>query len=399
MQRTAGRRTDQCCPGRGRGQDGRDNPGAGHRVGRPRCPLETWPDHSGTAVRGDPALEGLHRHRTPSPLGGPGQNAGGSRARTGTPPGSRSLYGGLNQGRVDFGWLRRALVGLPLPRAADGRLVLAVDVSPWLRPDAVTCPDRSFCHTYGRGRNEHRMISGWPYRSWPHWRPAAPPGPPFWTRSGWSQAPMSRRVHRSDLRGRRTTHRRWPVAGRRPRDPGRLGLGIRRTSHRPSPGGLPVQILRRLRCDRVMRRPTPPRVYDPKGGRLPKRGGEFVFGDPSTRVRAGRDDHGRRPPRKPGTRLHPRLIRPVAWLGRDGPLPIIEGAVIRLAVEKLPSGGVSKPVWLWWSRTKRGAATGSELPGYAPHARVRRRRPRTIEQRKASFRSIPVIAVTMPTRW
>lgn len=46
--------------------------------------------------------------------------------------------------------------------------------------------------------------------------------------------------------------------------------------------GLPVEILGQLRSDRVMRRPTPPRVYDPKGGRPRKPGGEFVLGDPST---------------------------------------------------------------------------------------------------------------------
>ncbi len=28
-----------------------------------------------------------------------------------------------------------------------------------------------------------------------------------------------------------------------------------------------------------------------------------------------------------------------------------EGTIIRLVVEKLPSGGVNKPVWLWWSGT------------------------------------------------
>lgn len=44
--------------------------------------------------------------------------------------GHGALYGGLNQGRVDVGGLRRALAGPPLPRVADGRLVLAVDVSP-----------------------------------------------------------------------------------------------------------------------------------------------------------------------------------------------------------------------------------------------------------------------------
>ncbi|MGV9351410.1 transposase [Streptomyces spiralis] len=36
-------------------------------------------------------------------------------------------------------------------------------VSPWLRPDANTCPDRSFCHTFGRGEGKHQMVPGWPY--------------------------------------------------------------------------------------------------------------------------------------------------------------------------------------------------------------------------------------------
>jgi hypothetical protein len=59
--------------------------------------------------------------------------------------------------------LRRCLAGLPLPRAPDGRRVLAVDVSPWLRPDGNRSPQRSFCHTHGRDKDEHRMAPGWPY--------------------------------------------------------------------------------------------------------------------------------------------------------------------------------------------------------------------------------------------
>lgn len=77
--------------------------------------------------------------------------------------GHGALYGGLNKGRVDVARLRRALAGVPLPRAADGRLVLAVDVSPWLRPDANTRADRAFCHTFGRGEGKHQMVPGWPY--------------------------------------------------------------------------------------------------------------------------------------------------------------------------------------------------------------------------------------------
>ncbi|MFJ8648902.1 transposase [Streptomyces sp. NPDC093546] len=52
---------------------------------------------------------------------------------------------------------------VPLPRASDGRSVPAVDVSPWLRPDADTCSNRSFCHTFGRGLGKHQMVPGWPY--------------------------------------------------------------------------------------------------------------------------------------------------------------------------------------------------------------------------------------------
>lgn len=56
--------------------------------------------------------------------------------------GHGALYDALNQGRIDVAGLRKALAVLPQPKAADGRLVLAVDVSAWLRPDAPTSPDR-----------------------------------------------------------------------------------------------------------------------------------------------------------------------------------------------------------------------------------------------------------------
>jgi DDE superfamily endonuclease len=73
------------------------------------------------------------------------------------------VYGAVNAGQVGVGRLRRSLAGLPLPRAADGRLMLAVDVSSWLRPGAATSPERLFCHVYGRGKGQAQMIPGWPY--------------------------------------------------------------------------------------------------------------------------------------------------------------------------------------------------------------------------------------------
>jgi hypothetical protein len=70
--------------------------------------------------------------------------------------GHGALSSGINHGRIDVARLRRALTGVPFPRAGDGRLVLAVDVSPWLRPDADTSSDRSFCPTFGRGLGKHQ---------------------------------------------------------------------------------------------------------------------------------------------------------------------------------------------------------------------------------------------------
>ncbi|GAA3263289.1 hypothetical protein GCM10020216_105880 [Nonomuraea helvata] len=64
--------------------------------------------------------------------------------------GHGALYDGLNSGRIEGARLRRSLSALPLPRAADGRIVLAVDVGPWLRSDAATSAERVFCHVYGR---------------------------------------------------------------------------------------------------------------------------------------------------------------------------------------------------------------------------------------------------------
>lgn len=120
---------------------------------------------------------------------------------------------------------------------------------------------------------------------------------------------------------------------------------------------LPVEVLGRLRSDRVMRKPVPvPWICPPQGGRPPKHGGEFVFGLPETwgdpdAVTVTDTDRYGTATAQAWDRLHPRLTRRAAWGDHEGPLPIIEGTVIRLSVEKLPSGGVNKPVWLWWSGT------------------------------------------------
>jgi hypothetical protein len=103
--------------------------------------------------------------------------------------GHGAMYDAVNQGRIDVQRLQTALSGLLLPGAVDGRLMLAVDVGAWLRPDAATSPDRLFCHVYGRGRNKDQLIPGWPYS----FVAALEPG-----RTSWTQVLDAVRLGRDD---------------------------------------------------------------------------------------------------------------------------------------------------------------------------------------------------------
>ena len=119
--------------------------------------------------------------------------------------GHGALYDALNCGHIDTDGLRHALAVLPQPKAADNRIVLAVDVTHWLRPDASCSPDRLFCHVYGRsGRSSDQLVAGTPTstflagrtRSSPPWRRAAPPGASSWTQGGSAPTTTSPRSPR-----------------------------------------------------------------------------------------------------------------------------------------------------------------------------------------------------------
>jgi hypothetical protein len=55
-------------------------------------------------------------------------------------------------------------------------------------------------------------------------------------------------------------------------------------------------------------------------------------------------------------RLHQRLASRGGWEGHDGPLPVIEGTLIRLAVDHLPGNRSPEPLWLWSSRAQTSTA-------------------------------------------
>jgi hypothetical protein len=268
--------------------------------------------------------------------------------------GHGALYDAVNHGRLAAGRLRWSLAGLPLPRAADGRLVLAADVSNWLRPGAATSPGRLFCHVYGRGKGQAQMIPGWPYSV----IAALEPG-----RTSWTAVLDAVRLGPDDDETAVTAGQvrdivsRLSAAGQwREGDPAILvvfdaGYDVTRLAWLLA--DLPVELLGRLRSDRVLQLPAPPR---PPGtaGRPRKLGGQLALADPATwpdpqvttstltsrygmAVAAAWD------------RVHPRLTHRAGWLDHDGPLPVIEGTLIRLQVDHLPGDRDPKPLWLWFS--------------------------------------------------
>ncbi|PZG01722.1 NF041680 family putative transposase [Nonomuraea aridisoli] len=270
--------------------------------------------------------------------------------------GHGALYSGLNHGRIDVEQLRQVLARLPLPRWPDGRIVLAVDVSPWLRSDAACSAERLFCHVYGRAKSASQFIPGWPYS----FVVALEMGRSSWTapldvvRLG--PADDATAVTAAQLRG---VLERLIAAGQwRSGDPDMLivtdaGYDITRLAYVLR--DLPVELLGRIRSDRVLRLPAPPRLPG-TNGRPPKHGGEFALANPTTWPEAAvititDTTHYGKAETSAWDRLHPRLTHRAAWLDHEGELPIIEGTLIRLKVEHLPGDRDAPPVWLWSSKT------------------------------------------------
>ncbi|MDM4723524.1 NF041680 family putative transposase [Micromonospora sp. WMMA1363] len=275
--------------------------------------------------------------------------------------GHGALYDAVNSGVVEVDRLRRALVGLPLPRDRDGRIVLTVDVSPWLRPDAATAEARSFCHVYGRGRNAAQMIPGWAYS----FVAALETG-----RSSWTAVLDAVRIgpiedatevtagQVREVVNRLREHGRWCDGDPRVLIVFDAGYDVTRLAWLLR--DLPVDLVGRLRSDRVLYLPAaasaPGRV-----GR-PARHGEVLDLDqpedhPDPAVATVTETL------RYGTafadawdRTHPRLTRRGGWAEHAGPLPIIEGTVIRLCVDRLPGDRNPKPVWLWACATGLSAS-------------------------------------------
>jgi hypothetical protein len=278
--------------------------------------------------------------------------------------GHGGVYDALNCGEVRIGRLRRALASLPLPAWDDGRIRLACDVSNWLRPDAETSPDRLFCHCYARGKGNKQLIPGWPYS----FIAALGPGRTSWTlpldaaRLGPDDDPTEvTAAQLRDVAARLAGAGRWKEG-----DPDImiiLDSGYDLTRLAWLLRDLPVEILGRLRSDRVMY--SPPTAQQAAACGRPARHGPELRLDgkkpwPAPAVTASADTarYGSAGA-SAWPRMHQRLARQRQWKDHPGPLPVIEGTLIRLAVDRLPGDRSPEPLWLWTTSAPAAASAGA----------------------------------------
>ena len=276
--------------------------------------------------------------------------------------GHGGVFGAVSAGRVQVARLRVALAGLPLPAWDDRRIRLAVDVSNWLRPEAETSPERLFCHCYARGKGNAQMIPGWPYSL------VAALGP---GRTSWTLLLDAVRLGPADDATAVTAAQVREVIARiiaaghwRDSDPDILvvfdsGYDLTRLAWLLA--DLPVEVMGRLRSDRVMYFPAPPREPG-ANGRPSRHGAALKLTDPGTwpapavTTVTETTRYGTAAAMAWG-RLHQQLARRAGWERHDGELPVVEGTLIRLQVGHLPGDRSPDPLWLWSSRAATDADT------------------------------------------
>ena len=278
--------------------------------------------------------------------------------------GHGGLYDALASGKLNIARFAAMLAGLDLPHLG-GRITLAVDVSPWLRPDAACCDGRLFCHVHGRSRGNAQMIPGWPYSFVAVLEPGA---------SSFTALLDAARIGPDDDATDLTAAQiRDVVARLRAAGQHRDGdLPIRIVFDSGYDGtrlafllaDLPVELLVRVRSDRVFHAPAGKRAGD-WPGRAPRHGPKMKLSDPGSWPTA--DATMQLPTARYGTacidtyqRRHQRLSGVGAWEEHVGPYPIVEGTLLRIQVDHLPGDRCPKPLWLWTSTPE---AQAEDLPG------------------------------------
>ncbi|MEU2249086.1 transposase [Streptomyces sp. NPDC019224] len=236
--------------------------------------------------------------------------------------GHGALYDAVNTGWVEISRLRALLATTPVPKDGEGRIVLAVDVTSWLRPDADTSPERRFCHVSGYGANTGQNVPGRPYS----FVAAVEPG-----RTSWTTVLDAVRVRPGDDLTEltadqiREVHARLTRSGHLDQDDPELLVvldsGYDATRLAWLLADLPVELVARVRSDRVYYDDPGEPAYRPKGGRPARHGRRLTLADPATWREA--DLRTRNDTRRYGAataagwdRMHQQLQRRGPWAGQ-----------------------------------------------------------------------------------
>ena len=161
----------------------------------------------------------------------------------------------------------------------------------------TTSPERLFCHTYGRGKGQAKMIPGWPYSV----VAALEPGRKSWTAvlDAVRLGPAGDETDVTAAQVREVVTRLIEAGQQKEGDPDILvvfdaGYDVTRLAFLLT--DLPVELLGRLRSDRVLYFPAPPRAPGANGRR------PGTVPNPSSPSRApGQTRRSPRSPRPPGT--------------------------------------------------------------------------------------------------
>lgn len=262
------------------------------------------------------------------------------------------VYQALSEGGIDEEALRDLLVAV---RPRDWPLVFAIDASTYPRPEAETSPGRQFHHhscpgSHGR---DGASIAGWAFQ----WLAQLSFAHDSWTapqdqvRAGAGDDPTRQaalQVIAHSARLRAAGEQGVPLyvldAGY---DEAPLTWDLR--GHLDA-----VQVLVRLRNDRVMYRDPEPRVPGRPGPNRRHGTARFECKDPATWGAPGKalelddDKYGHVTVRSWGG-LHPKLFCRGRFAGFAEP-PVIKCHLIRVTVTRLPNGRkVPGPLWLWWA--------------------------------------------------
>ncbi len=185
--------------------------------------------------------------------------------------GHGSVYDALAGGRIDAGRLRRLQVAAMAPAAPEDPLMFGIDVTPLARPDAVFADEMVMVQVRGAGGD--RYLPGWPLSVLVGVQ---------WGSSSWVDAIEARRLRPgedhagatvaqiTDLLGDLAATGKW-----RPADPPPLVMldaGYPATDICHALAGQPVQVLARLRSDRVFYADPGPRAPGQRGA--PRRHGQ-----------------------------------------------------------------------------------------------------------------------------